>query len=101
MTPARLASPAYWSSGGVVVGRCGPLTLRCALALFAFFGREALERHAAKDAAATARCVALAGDLAKALVATADWARAGAGVVEPKIAQLRDFTQRCSPRSYG
>jgi hypothetical protein len=85
MSPERLAGPAYRAIGGEVVSRAGRALRSPALALLAFYGREALARRAAKDAAAARHCAWMAVDLARALLAAEDWRRA-AGVGEQPLA---------------
>src|SRR5262249_55191447 len=89
MSPTPLRTRAFWSSGGVIVGRCGPLSATSALNLFRFFGREALEQRAQGDVDAARCCLRLALDLAGALVAAADWKRAAGGDCCPDIDPLR------------
>ena len=79
MTPVRLPTRAYWASGGVIVGRCGPLTTVQASALLRFYRRQALACHDHGDHDAVICCLALAADLAVAIVNAADWARAASG----------------------
>ncbi len=78
ISTSERSGPAYWSSGGVIVGRSGPLG-GCALQLFRFFAREALSRHDRGDVAAADCCLALALELAAAIVAASDWVRAASG----------------------
>jgi len=85
MSPERVAGPAYRAIGGEVVSRAGRALPWPALALLAFYGREALARHAAKDAAGARHCAWMAVDLARALTAVDDWRRA-AGVAGQPLA---------------
>lgn len=93
MSPLRPTGLAYWSSGGGVIGRCGPLG-GCALELFRFYGREALARHDRGDAAGVRCCLVLALELAAAIVAAADWRRAASAgsSQQARIERLRHLT---------
>ncbi len=89
MSPARLPTRAHWSSGGAIIGRCGPLSDAYALQLFRFYAGQALARHARGDHAAARCCLGLALELADAIVAAADWARAGGANGSPQADRLR------------
>jgi len=65
----------YWTCGGSIVGRCGPLSMSRALALLQFYAGEALTCEGAGDALGAAGCLRLASDLADALLSAAEWAR--------------------------
>ena len=79
MSPERVAGPAYLAIGGEVVSRAGRALPWPPLALLAFYGREALARHAAKDAAGARHCAWMAMDLARAMMGADDWRRAASG----------------------
>ena len=70
---------AYWSSGGAVLSRAGPLATDRSLALLQFYGRLALDCEALGDAAGARHCAGLACQLGAALLAADDWRRAALG----------------------
>jgi hypothetical protein len=76
MSPRRMGGPAYWASGGAIVGRCGPIELERARALLDFYDEAAREQRSAGDSAATLCCLRLAVDLARAVIAASAWRRA-------------------------
>jgi hypothetical protein len=76
MSPLRIGGPAYWASGGSVVGRRGPIAFSRAKQLLEFFDAEARERRRAGDSAAALFCLRLAVDLAHAIIAASEWRRA-------------------------
>ena len=99
MTPARPPNRAYWSCGGTIVGRSGPLSDAYALQLFRFFAGEALARASKGEGDAAHCCLNLALDLAIASVAAADWARAaGAGGRKPPIDPPHGWTKLTKSR---
>ena len=98
MSPARLPTRAHWSSGGAILGRCGPLSAAYALELFRFYARQALARHARGDHAAARCCLDLALELADAIVGAADWARAGGADGSLQADRLRLLRRRANSR---
>jgi len=98
MSPAPQPTRAYWSSGGAIVGRCGPLSDAYALHLFRFFANEASARRAQGERDAARCCLGLALDLASAIVAAADWARAAGADCSPQVDGLRSVTRRANSR---
>ena len=79
MSPARMGGLAFWSSGGSVAGRRGPMALDRAVELLGFLNREADACLARGDAAAARLCADLALELGCAVAKAASWRRCGAG----------------------
>ena len=78
MSPDRMAGLAYWSSGGTVAGRRGPIELAHAVALLAFFNQTAETSLASGDTAAAWFCAELALELGRAIAKAVSWRRCGA-----------------------
>jgi hypothetical protein len=86
MTPRRMPGPAYWASGGEVLGRAGPLTPARAVDVAAFLTRQAEARRGGGDVAAAALLGEMASELSRAIAAADGWRRAATG---PGVASLR------------
>lgn len=80
MSPERMAGPAYWASGGEVIGRGGAMSALRAFELLRFFADEAAERREAGDSAAARLLASVALDLGTAIARAAIWRRAGGPV---------------------
>ena len=78
MSPVRMGGLAYWSSGGTVAGRRGPISSARALDLLAFFNREAETCLAEGDAKAAQFCAELALELGRAVARAVRWRCCGA-----------------------
>lgn len=94
MNAARSGRAAYWHSGGAIISRTGPLTVQRALALFQFFGREAVLCRLRRDRCGAGHCAHQALDLARAIVDSDDWRSAAGGGARSKAAHhaLRALT---------
>jgi hypothetical protein len=77
MSPERMSGAAYWSSGGTVASRRGPVALGRAVELLAFFNSEAEARLAAGETAPARFCAELALEIGCAIAKTAYWRRCG------------------------
>ena len=77
MAPERMSGPAYWSSGGTVAGRRGPITLARAAELLAFFNETADARLADGDAVTARFCADLALEVGRAIAKAMIWRRCG------------------------
>ena len=84
MSPVRMSGLAYWSSGGSVAGRSGPLALGSAVELLDFFNREAEACLAQGDGAAARLCAELALELGCAVAKAVSWRRCWRGLEGPR-----------------
>jgi len=82
MSPERMAGPAYWASGGDVIGRGGALPIGGAVELLQWFADEAAQQREAGDSAAGCLLASLAMELGAAVARATVWRRA-AGAFGP------------------
>ena len=79
ISPDSRRTPAYWSSGGAVLSRSGPLATGRSLELLQFYGRQALACEGLGDLTGAKHCAWLACEIAAALLSADDWRRAAVG----------------------
>lgn len=84
MSPERMAGPAYWASGGDVIGRCGALSIERAFELLQFFAGEA-ERQHGDPAGGGGLLASMAMDLGAAVARAAAWRRAAGPITPPRL----------------
>jgi hypothetical protein len=84
VSPERMSGLAYWSSGGSVAGRCGPLALGSAVELLGFLNREAEACLAQGDGVAARFCAELALEFGCAVAKAVTWRRCGRGLGGPR-----------------
>jgi hypothetical protein len=78
MSPQRRGPLAYWHSGGAIESRSGPIAAQRAVALFAFYVREALAGFERGDSGASNYCARCSLEIAAAIGECEGWRRATA-----------------------
>ena len=103
MSAPRQGTGAWWSSGGTICSRAGPISAARGLALFHRYAREAWERDRNGERPAARLCAEMALALAHAMLAAEDWRCAASGLrrSNTELQSLRQLARDVKSVRYG